>query len=102
MAKEIAPGLFADTVGEIMERETGPSVSHADAPAGGGEPCLTRPSSGTPFVMPVLDGYPVDFPEPGIYFGVPDEVYHAIPALSASGIKKLAAPLCSIGRRAPG
>jgi hypothetical protein len=31
------------------------------------------------------------FPEPGIYFGMPEEEYHAIPALSSSGIKKLAA-----------
>lgn len=27
--------------------------------------------------------------EPGLYFGMPDEEYHAIPALSASGIKNI-------------
>ena len=30
------------------------------------------------------------FPKPGIYFGMSDEVYHAIHACSASGLKKLA------------
>lgn len=29
------------------------------------------------------------FPEPGIYFGMPEEVYHSIHACSASGIKNL-------------
>lgn len=29
------------------------------------------------------------FPEPGIYFGMPDDVYHAIHACSASGLKNL-------------
>lgn len=37
-----------------------------------------------------LEGTP-DFPEPGIYFGMPEEEYHAIPALSSSGTKLLAA-----------
>lgn len=31
------------------------------------------------------------FPEPGIYFDMPEEEYHAIPALSSSGVKLLAA-----------
>ncbi len=31
------------------------------------------------------------FPAPGIYFGMSDDAYHAIPALSNSGIKKLVA-----------
>lgn len=42
------------------------------------------------FAPETLPGSP-PLPEPGIYFGMPDEVYHAIPALSNSGIKKLAA-----------
>lgn len=43
-----------------------------------------------PVLPPVLEGQP-DFPEVGIYFGMDEETYHAIPALSSSGIKKLAA-----------
>ena len=29
------------------------------------------------------------FPEPGVYFGMPEEIYHAVPALSNSGMKNL-------------
>lgn len=43
----------------------------------------------TPIQPPALAGSPA-FPEPGIYFGMPEEEYHAIPALSSSGLKKLA------------
>lgn len=43
-----------------------------------------------PFFPMVLDGTPL-MPRPGIYFDMPDDVYHAIPALSNSGIKKLGA-----------
>lgn len=43
------------------------------------------------FVHPVAEGYATQLPSPGIHFGVPDEVYHAWPALSCSGIRKLAA-----------
>jgi hypothetical protein len=87
-------GLDVATVGESIEQETGPSVSHADAPAGSeGGPILSPngPPPGTPFVMPVLDGYPVDFPGEGIFFGMSDEDYHAIPAFSNSGFKAFAA-----------
>jgi hypothetical protein len=28
--------------------------------------------------------------EPGIYFGMPEDEYHSIPAVSASGIKRIA------------
>ncbi len=42
------------------------------------------------FVPATLPDTPA-FPALGIYFGMPDEVYHAIPALSSSGVKKLAA-----------
>lgn len=41
-----------------------------------------------PYLPPVHEGQ-IAFPEPGIYFGMPEEVYHAVPALSASGLKKL-------------
>jgi hypothetical protein len=43
------------------------------------------------FVPPTVEGYPVQLPAVGIHFGVPDSVYHAWPALSCSGIRKLAA-----------
>lgn len=42
-----------------------------------------------PLVMPLLEGqvcWPV-----GIYFGVPEEIYHRIPALSNSGVRNLLA-----------
>lgn len=41
-----------------------------------------------PVVPPRLEGQP-DFPEPGIYFGMPEAEYHAIHAASTSGLKKL-------------
>lgn len=47
------------------------------------------PGAPRPFEMPVIEGYAHSFPGPGIWFDMPDEVYHAIPALSQSGIKKL-------------
>lgn len=50
-------------------------------------------SSPTPpeaFSPPSLESYPHSFPGEGIYFGMPDEEYHAVPALSCSGIRKLA------------
>ena len=47
---------------------------------------------GTPAAIPVppprLETTP-EFPEPGIYFGMSEAAYHAVPALSASGIKRL-------------
>ena len=42
------------------------------------------------FVPATLEGTP-PLPAPGIYFGMSDEEYHALPALSNTGIKKLAA-----------
>jgi hypothetical protein len=68
-----AQGVEAETVGNIMGDET----SAAGSPT-------------ARFVPPVLEGVP-QLPAPGIYFGMSDEDYHALPALSASGIKKLAA-----------
>jgi hypothetical protein len=44
-----------------------------------------------PFVMPVLPDYPVSWPGEGIFFGMDDAHYHAIPAFSNSGFKKFAA-----------
>ncbi|WP_375188466.1 PD-(D/E)XK nuclease-like domain-containing protein [Sphingobium yanoikuyae] len=52
---------------------------------------LTPARPWEPFTAPTLPDYEPQFPAPGIYFDMPDEVYHAIPALSQSGIKKLAA-----------
>lgn len=46
------------------------------------------PAPAMPFTPPTLDGAPT-FPEPGIYFGMPDEIYHAIHAVSTSGLKHL-------------
>lgn len=42
-----------------------------------------------PFVPAVLEGTP-ELPPPGIYFGMPEEVYHALPALASHGIRNLA------------
>lgn len=66
-----AQGLNVETVGDII----------GDGPA----------PEAKPFVMAVLDGYPVEWPGEGIFFGMEEETYHAIPALSNGGIKKLAA-----------
>lgn len=73
MPVEIAPGLFAETVGEIIENGT----NDPGAPK-------------APFVPARLPASP-PLPEPGIYFGMDDETYHALPALSASGVKLMAA-----------
>jgi hypothetical protein len=69
---EIAKGLFAETVGDIIE---------------GRQP---QPQAVPAFEMPVLPGYPVDWPGEGLFFGMPDHVYHSIPALSTGGTKKMA------------
>jgi hypothetical protein len=42
-----------------------------------------------PFTPAVLPGTPV-LPPPGIYFGMPEEEYHALPALSSHGIRDVA------------
>ena len=42
-----------------------------------------------PFAPAVLPGTP-ELPPPGIYFGMPEETYHALPALSSHGVKNLA------------
>lgn len=73
MPIDIGGGVMAETVGEMMG-DTLP---------------VARPWE--PFDAPTLPDYEPTFPAPGIYFDMPDEVYHAIPALSQSGIKKLAA-----------
>lgn len=54
------------------------------------EDFLGKPPGIEPFNPATLDDTPPP-PEPGIYFGMSDEKYHAIAALSNSGIKKLAA-----------
>jgi hypothetical protein len=52
------------------------------------------------FSPPRLDGSP-ELPEPGLYFGMSDEVYHSLPALSAHGIKYLAASPMIFWARTP-
>lgn len=47
------------------------------------------PSVVVPFMPAVLPDTP-ELPPPGIYFGMPEEHYHALPALSSHGIKNLA------------
>ena len=42
----------------------------------------------TPFLPPIADGG-TPFPQPGIYFGMPEEVYHSIHACSAHGLGRL-------------
>lgn len=42
------------------------------------------------FVLPRLGDYTPSFPEPGIYFDMDEDSYHAVPALSSSGIKAMA------------
>jgi len=66
-------GLDVETVGSILG-----DVGHGER---------TTPA---PFVPARLEASP-PLPEPGIYFGMSDEEYHALPALSNTGIKKLAA-----------
>lgn len=41
-----------------------------------------------PILPPRHEGQP-EFPAPGIYFGMPEEVYHSIPAASNSHLKRL-------------
>lgn len=67
-----AKGLDVISVGEIIEGQER------------AEPPFAR------FAPARLEGTP-NLPEPGIYFGMSDEDYHALPALSNSGIKKLLA-----------
>ena len=66
-----AQGLDVETVGDILE--------------GGRQ----QPEPVTLLDPPRLDDTP-PFPEPGIYFNMPEADYHAVPALSNSGIKALA------------
>lgn len=65
-----AKGIDVDTVEDILGRPDDSVISRFEAPRLQGSPPL---------------------PEPGIYFGMSDEVYHALPALSNTGIKKLVA-----------
>lgn len=63
-----------ETVEDILDREAPPA----------------EPKAASPFVPAMLPDTP-PLPEPGIYFGMSEEAYFALPALSASGIKDLAA-----------
>jgi len=64
-----AKGLTVDTVGDALGEQLKTDVVANVEP-------------------PRLEGQP-EFPSPGIYFGMPEEVYHSIHACSASGIKKM-------------
>ena len=64
-----AQGLEVETIGDILGATRAPV---------------------TTFIPEALEGTP-PLPAPGIYFGMDDATYHALPALSAHGIKKLAA-----------
>lgn len=48
-----------------------------------------KPIAIAPITPPRLEETP-EFPKPGIYFGMDEDYYHSIPALSQSGMKKLA------------
>ena len=50
-------------------------------------PSIRKPLE--PMKLEVLDGTP-DLPPPGIYFGMPEDLYHALPAASSHGIRDLA------------
>ncbi len=63
-------GLDVETVGDLL--------------GGNGEPFVMTPRC----IPPRLEGQPA-FPEPGIYFGMPEADYHAIHAASTSGLKRL-------------
>lgn len=63
--------LDLETVAEII----GDEPTHEEAPGA--------------FAPAVLEGSP-ELPPDGIYFGMPEEEYHALPALSSHGIRKLA------------
>lgn len=65
-----AQGLNLETVGDILEG------GHSEANAWQAPPILP----------PRLENQPA-FPKPGIYFGMPEDDYHAIFAFSTSGIK---------------
>jgi hypothetical protein len=65
-----------ETVGDLLDA------------ADGVEP--PKPETVGPFVPETLPDAP-KLPAPGIYFGMPEEDYFALPALSASGIKDLLA-----------
>jgi hypothetical protein len=45
-----------------------------------------RPGAFVPAALPDTP----ELPPPGIYFGMPEDLYHALPALSSHGIRKLA------------
>lgn len=71
-----AQGLEVETVADIIERDR----TEGSPPHGG---------DAAPFVLARLEGSPEPF-QSGIYFGLDEEVYHAAPALSYTGIKRLA------------
>jgi|JI10StandDraft_1071094.scaffolds.fasta_scaffold324898_2 hypothetical protein len=75
MPVEIAKNVYVETVGDILD---------------GGEP-VTPPEIVGWLEPPRLADKTPPVPQPGIYFDMPEDVYFALPCLSQSGIKKLAA-----------
>lgn len=80
-AQGFVRGADFETVGDILERTDGTTTEGSDRG-------LTAASP--PFALARLESYRTPPIQPGIYFGMPDEIYHAIPAFSSHGIKDLA------------
>lgn len=74
---------------DLIEKMKDAGKLETVAQAMGDEPVIQTPKSAFP--SPTVEGYQTPPPAVGIHFGVTDEVYHAWPALSCSGIRKLAA-----------
>lgn len=74
-------------VGDIFDEQER-TERHSRSPEEGAGIGLTAPGL---FVLARLEGYSQEPFEPGIYFGMPEEIYHAAPALSSHGIKDIAA-----------
>lgn len=71
---------MVSTVGDLLDEMDKARGVEPEAP----------PAAAKPFKPAQLKDAP-KLPAPGIYFGMPDEDYHALPALSASGAKLLSA-----------
>lgn len=81
-AQGFVRGTDFQTVGDILEKTEGEASTPEEAAIG-----LNGSSS---FVPARLEQYPHPPLQSGIYFGLPEDVYLAMPALSTSGIKMLA------------
>jgi hypothetical protein len=74
-------GIDVVQVRDILEKDERPLPVGSDS----GQTVASRP-----FVLACRENYPHPPLPAGIYFGLPEEVYHATPALSNTGIKRLA------------